>query len=72
MHALVSGADVSGVIRFYDVIPVVGKGATNFLYEGTLTVTDSGNAAIAPVVTPPVQLAAAQSPARRVSAPAAC
>lgn len=55
----VSGANVSGVIRFYDVIPVVGKGATNFFYEGTLTVSDTGNAAIAPVVAPTLKLAAA-------------
>ena len=33
----VSGADVGGVIRFYDVMPTVGKGATHFFYEGFLT-----------------------------------
>lgn len=55
----ISGATVSGVIRFYDVIPVVGKGATNFFYEGTLTVSDGGSAAIEPVVEPTLELASA-------------
>jgi hypothetical protein len=53
----VSGEGVSGVIRFYDIIPVVGKGATNFLYEGVLTVSDGGAAAIDPVVPPSLDLA---------------
>jgi hypothetical protein len=33
----ISGEGVDGVIRFYDIIPTVGKGATNFFYEGVLT-----------------------------------
>ncbi len=33
----VAGERLGGVIRFHDVIPVMGKGATNFLYEGVLT-----------------------------------
>lgn len=33
----VAGEDVGGQIRFHDVIPTVGKGATNFFYEGVLT-----------------------------------
>jgi hypothetical protein len=33
----VSGDDVGGLIHFRDVIPTVGKGATNFFYEGFLT-----------------------------------
>jgi hypothetical protein len=33
----IAGEDVGGLIRFYDVIPTVGKGATNFLYEGVIT-----------------------------------
>jgi hypothetical protein len=33
----IAGDDVQGLMRFYDVIPTVGKGATNFLYEGVLT-----------------------------------
>lgn len=33
----VGGEGVQGDMRFYDVIPEVGKGATNFLYEGVLT-----------------------------------
>lgn len=47
----VSGDGIQGVIRFYDVIPTVGKGATNFLYEGTLSVSDASTAAIAPAKT---------------------
>lgn len=45
----VSGDGIQGVIRFYDVIPEVGKGATNFFYEGVLTVSDGKVAAIAPL-----------------------
>jgi hypothetical protein len=33
----IAGKDVGGLIRMHDVIPTVGKGATNFLYEGVLT-----------------------------------
>ena len=33
----VAGEDVGGLIRFHDVMPTVGKGATNFFYEGVLT-----------------------------------
>jgi hypothetical protein len=33
----IAGDDVGGVMRFHDVIPTVGEGATNFLYEGVLT-----------------------------------
>ena len=33
----ISGENVVGTIRFYDVMPVVGKGGTHFFYEGTLT-----------------------------------
>lgn len=33
----ISGKDVEGLIRFYDVIPTVGQGPTNFYYEGYLT-----------------------------------
>ena len=54
-----SGENVQGVIRFFDVIPTVGQGATNYFYEGTLTVSDSGTAAIAPVVPPSIDVAAA-------------
>ena len=68
----VSGPMVSGVIRFYDIIPTVGKGATNFFYEGTLSVSDNGSAAIEPVVKPTVQLAAAQLPAGSASNAGAC
>ena len=32
----ISGEDVGGVMNFHDVIPTVGKGATNFFYEGVL------------------------------------
>ena len=32
----VSGEGVGGLIRFYDVIPTVGSGSTNFLYEGVV------------------------------------
>jgi hypothetical protein len=46
----VSGEGIQGVIRFYDVIPTVGQGATNFFYEGVLTVSDDATAAIAPVL----------------------
>ena len=31
----ISGENVQGLIRFYDVMPVVGKGGTHFFYEGT-------------------------------------
>ena len=68
----ISGPTVSGVIRFYDIIPTVGKGATNFLYEGTLTVSDGGNAAIEPVVAPTIQLAAMPLPMQRPSAATIC
>lgn len=33
----VAGEHLGGEIRFYDVIPALGKGATSFLYEGVLT-----------------------------------
>jgi hypothetical protein len=33
----IAGEDVGGVMRFHDVIPTVGKGATHFFYEGVLT-----------------------------------
>lgn len=33
----ISGDGVVGLIRFYDVMPVVGKGGTHFFYEGSLT-----------------------------------
>ncbi len=33
----IAGENLGGVIRFHDVIPTVGKGATNFFYEGVLT-----------------------------------
>jgi hypothetical protein len=55
----ISGEGVQGVIRFYDIIPTVGKGATNFFYEGVLTVSDDGTAAIAPVVPPSYDVAMA-------------
>ena len=55
-----SGDGVQGVIRFYDVIPTVGQGATNFPYEGTLTVSDSGSAAITPVLPPSYDVAVAE------------
>ena len=42
----VSGDGIQGVIRFYDVIPIVGKGATNFFYEGVLTISDDAMASI--------------------------
>ena len=58
----VSGAGITGVIRFYDIIPTAGKGATNFFYEGTLTVSDGGHAAIAPVVPPANSVAEAGTP----------
>jgi len=32
----ISGEKVGGLIRFYDVMPVVGKGGTHFFYEGNL------------------------------------
>ena len=33
----ISGENVGGLITFYDVMPVVGKGGTHFFYEGSLT-----------------------------------
>jgi hypothetical protein len=36
VHAI-SGDKIVGLIRFYDVMPVVGKGGTHFFYEGSLT-----------------------------------
>lgn len=33
----ISGENVQGLIRFYDVMPIVGKGGTHFFYEGSLT-----------------------------------
>lgn len=33
----ISGANVGGLMRFYAVIPTIGKGPTNFFYEGVLT-----------------------------------
>jgi hypothetical protein len=68
----VSGEGVSGLIKFYDVIPTVGKGATNFLYEGTLTVADGGNAAIEPVVKPTLEVAATEAPAHLPPRTMAC
>jgi hypothetical protein len=70
----VSGDGVTGVIRFYDIIPTAGKGATNFFYEGTLTISDGGHAAIAPVV-PPANLiaeAATAQPHADLRRPAWC
>jgi hypothetical protein len=57
----ISGEGVQGTIRFYDVIPTVGKGATNFLYEGFLTVSEDAAAAIAPVVPPAYDVAVAET-----------
>ena len=48
----ISGEGIQGVIRFWDVIPTVGQGATNFLYDGVLTISDGKTAAIAPIVPP--------------------
>jgi hypothetical protein len=56
-----SGEGVQGVIRFYDIIPTVGKGATNFLYEGVLTVSDAPTAAIAPIAPRSYDVAAAET-----------
>ena len=33
----ISGENLVGLIRFYDVMPIVGEGGTHFLYEGSLT-----------------------------------
>jgi hypothetical protein len=33
----ISGEKFGGLIRFYDVVPIEGKGATHFFYEGFLT-----------------------------------
>lgn len=33
----VSGEDVGGVFNLYDVVPIVGQGATHFFYNGVLT-----------------------------------
>ena len=33
----ISGENLVGLIRFYDVMPIVGKGGTHFFYEGSLT-----------------------------------
>jgi hypothetical protein len=33
----VSGEDIGGVFNLYDVMPIVGQGATHFFYEGFLT-----------------------------------
>ena len=33
----ISGENVVGLIRFHDVMPIVGKGGTHFFYEGSLT-----------------------------------
>ena len=33
----ISGEKVQGFLRFYDVMPVVGKGGTHFFYQGNLT-----------------------------------
>ncbi len=57
----VSGEGLTGVIRFYDVIPTVGKGASNFFYEGHLTISNGGTAAIAPVVKPSYDVAMAET-----------
>lgn len=57
----VSGEGIQGVIRFYDVIPTVGQGATNFFYEGVLTVSDDATAAIATVVPPLYDVAVAET-----------
>jgi hypothetical protein len=37
----VSGENVVGTIRFYDVMPVVGEGGTHFFYEGSLTLGEA-------------------------------
>ena len=71
----VSGDGIQGVIRFYDVIPTVGKGASNFFYEGVLTLRNGKSAAIAPVVPEPHQAAEAGSGASQRQlglAPMAC
>jgi hypothetical protein len=57
----VSGDGVQGVIRFYDVIPTVGKGATNFFYEGVLNIGDASAAAISPLVPEPDRVAGAET-----------
>lgn len=56
-----SGEGVQGVIRFYDIIPTVGKGASNFFYEGVVTVSDSTAAAITPVAPPSYDVAATET-----------
>ena len=33
----ISGENAVGTVRFYDVMPVVGKGGTHFFYEGSIT-----------------------------------
>lgn len=33
----VSGETIVGIVRFYDVMPVVGEGGTHFFYEGSIT-----------------------------------
>lgn len=58
----ISGEGVSGLIKFYDIIPTVGKGATNFLYQGVLHLSDGATAAIAPLTEPAVDVADAKTP----------
>jgi len=33
----ITGDNLVGLITFYDVMPTVGKGATHYFYEGSLT-----------------------------------
>jgi hypothetical protein len=70
----VSGDGITGMIRFYDIIPTPGKGATNFLYEGTLTVSADRKAAMAPFVPPDNRIAEAgtASPKRDLTRPGWC
>jgi hypothetical protein len=61
----VSGKGLQGVIRFYDIIPSVGKGASNFLYEGVLTVGDAPVARADPAAPAPYRLAEAVVPSAK-------
>lgn len=63
----VSGENVQGLIRFFDVIPTVGKGATNFFYEGVLNISDAGTAATTPVAPRPDPVAVADAAVPRTT-----
>jgi hypothetical protein len=68
----VSGEGITGVIRFYDIIPEIGRGVTNFLYEGVLTVSDDTTAAITPTAPPSYDVALASQQGNLRSQSSSC